>query len=592
MSSTNPQALFPFLPDNAPFSPDQRAYLNGLLAGMFSSSPAMSDFAEDSAPARPLTILFGSQTGNAESVAKQAAKKANVQGFQTTVFDMEAYPKENLAAEQNLLIITSTYGEGEPPDNAMELHAFLLSDAAPKLENVHFSVLGLGDSNYPDFNECAKQFDVRLAELGAQRMHDGVYCDVDFDDDFEAWLTGTLAAAGDVTATTSSATQSQTVAPVAVEAPAGHSRKNPFPAKLLSNYNLNKVGSAKETRHVEICLEGSGLEYEAGDALGVFPVNCTDLVEELLALTGFDGEEAVPGMDGAEVALRLALAEHYDITNLSKLFLANLAPFSNHEKLNKLLADGNGNIDEYIKGRQIIDPLVDFPGKWSSAAEFIDMFKKLAPRLYSISSSPKAHPGHVHLTVGAVRYETHGRSRKGVCSTFLADLPAGTPVRVYVHPNKHFKPPADPNRPMIMVGPGTGIAPFRAFLEERHAVDAPGKNWLFFGDQKSAFDFLYEDQLNELKEAEKLHRLDLAFSRDSAEKFYVQHLMIQQGEELFTWLEEGGHFYVCGDASRMAKDVDAALHEIVKTVGRKTEEEAAAYIDDLRKQKRYVRDVY
>jgi len=580
------------MPENAPFSPEQRAYLNGLLAGIFSGAPATATL-EEPAASRPLTILFGSQTGNAESLANQTAKKAKSDGFAPEIFDMADYPLERLATEQNLLIITSTYGEGDPPDNAEELHAFLMSGEAPKLDKVRFSVLGLGDSNYADFNQCAKEFDARLAELGAERLSAGVYCDVDYDDDYDAWLSGTLTAAGEgesenngSAAQGSSATQS-----TEDNKPVGYSRKNPYPAKLLTNRNLNGEGSAKETRHVEICLEGSGLEYEAGDALGVFPVNCGELVDELLALSGFDGEEAVPGMDGEETPLRLALAEHYDITNLSKQFLAAYAPFANHEKLNAMLAEGEG-LEEYMNGRQIIDPLLDFPAKWSTAAEFIGMFKKMAPRLYSISSSPNAHPGQVHLTVGAVRYETHGRARKGVCSTFLADLPEETTVKVYVQPNKHFKPPADVERPMIMVGPGTGIAPFRAFLEERMASKAPGRNWLFFGDQKRDFDFLYAEELNAMADQKKLHRLDLAFSRDGAEKVYVQHRMLEAAEELYAWLEEGAHFYVCGDASRMAKDVDSALKQVVMQAGGKTEEEATAYIDDMRKQKRYVRDVY
>ncbi|WP_309399213.1 sulfite reductase subunit alpha [Cerasicoccus maritimus] len=591
MSSTNTQAIVPFIPDNAPFSPEQRAYLNGLLAGIFSGATISGSAVAESTPVRPLTILFGSQTGNSETLAKQVAKKANAGGFKAEVFDMEAYPKERLASEQNLLIITSTYGEGDPPDNAQDLFDFIHADDAPKLEGVRFTVLGLGDSNYPDFNECAKQFDARLAELGAERMNDSVYCDVEFDDDFAAWLDSSLAAAGEGDATAANSATQSLPAPVDGK-PEGYSRKNPFPGKLLNNYVLNKEGSGKEIRHVEICLDGSGLEYEAGDALGVSPINCKDLVEEILAASGFSGSEPAPNPLGGEVTLREALAELYDITNLSKLFLANLAPYAQSEKLNELLAGGSGEIDTYIAGRQIIDALLDFPGKWDTALDFVEMFKKQAARLYSISSSPKAHPGQVHLTVGAVRYETHGRKRKGVASTFLADMDMGGEVRVFVQPNKHFKPPSNPETPMIMVGPGTGIAPFRAFLEERMSTKAPGKNWLFFGDQKSEFDFIYEPQLKLMQATKCLTRLDLAFSRDTSEKVYVQHRMLEQAEELFTWLEEGAHFYVCGDASRMAKDVDSALHEAIAKASGKSYEEAAEYVDKMRKEKRYVRDVY
>ncbi|WOO39911.1 sulfite reductase subunit alpha [Rubellicoccus peritrichatus] len=589
-----PSTSVPFIPDNAPFSEEQRAWLNGFLAGLYSTSGTSAPVEEK--PATPLSILFGSQTGNAESLAKKTAKEANAKGFVAEVFDMEDYPQDRLKSDKNLLIITSTYGEGEPPDNAEALHSLLLSDEAPRLEGARFSVLGLGDSNYPDFNKCAKEFDKRLEELGAERVTEAVHCDTDFDDDYASWLEASLGSlsTGDNSGTSTAPATTTSTPSETTETNDGpiYGRKNPFPATLKSNFNLNKEGSAKETRHVEIVLEGSDLEYEAGDALAVKPHNCSTLVDEILEATGFSGEEKVTGSDDSEVTLKEALTSHYDICALNKLFLANYASFADHPTLNEMLANGNGHIDGYLTGRHIIDPLSDFPAKFPSAEDLVGMLKKLAPRLYSISSSPKAHPGEVHLTVGAVRYETHGRARKGVCSTFLADLSEGDTVSVYVQPNKHFRPPADSALPMIMVGPGTGIAPFRAFLEERNASGASGKNWLFFGDQKSEFDFLYADQLAALENESVLHRLDTAFSRDTDQKVYVQDRMRENAEELFQWLEEGGHFYVCGDASRMAKDVDRALHEIVETVGKKSSEEAVAYIDQLKSDKRYLRDVY
>jgi len=591
---SQPNITAPFIPENAPFSESQRSWLNGFLAGLYSSASAPANLAEPKVEI-PLTILWGSQTGTAESLAKKTAKAAGQKGFKVEVFDMDTYPKERLSKEENLLILTSTYGEGDPPDNAEAFHAFVMGDEAPRLESMSYSVLGLGDSSYPDFNQCAKEFDTRFEGLGAKRVAPGVWCDVDFDDPYAAWQESALSALSDSGAAvtpSSNGTGSPVNESPAEEPGPKYSRKNPFPAKLLSNANLNKDGSAKETRHVEICLKGSDLTYEAGDALGVVPQNCDELVEEILSVLGFSGDEEVPGSNDEPVPLREALKHHYDITTLNKVWLENYAKKAKHPELDALIATQNGKIDEYIKGRHLIDPLMDFSATFAQAAEFVSLLKKLAPRLYSISSSPKAYEEQVHLTVGAVRYETHGRIRKGVCSTFLADMEPGSTLHVYVQPNKHFKPPADPEMPMIMVGPGTGIAPFRAFLEERVATAAPGKNWLFFGDQKKDSDFLYAEQFAGLIESGKLHRLDTAFSRDGADKVYVQHRMLENGEEIFQWLEDGAHFYVCGDASRMAKDVDTALREIIQQHGGLTAEEADGYLANLKSQKRYLRDVY
>jgi sulfite reductase (NADPH) flavoprotein alpha-component len=362
--------------------------------------------------------------------------------------------------------------------------------------------------------------------------------------------------------------------PAPTEAGIAFSRTNPFPAPLLAVRNLNGPGSGKQVNHVEISLEGSGLAYEAGDALGVFPHNCPELVAEVLAALGCDGEEAVQTPTAGEMPLRRALTECYD--------LGRPTPE---------LCDALGVATD--SSRHVIDLLAGRGGLALKPVDFISRLKKLQPRLYSISSSPKAHPGQVHLTVGAVRYEANGRTRKGVCSMFLAErgLALGS-VGVFVHHNKAFRPPAHPDTPMIMVGPGTGIAPFRAFLEERQATGAPGRNWLFFGDQQEASDFLYRDELLALRDSGVLTRLDLAWSRDQAAKIYVQHRMREHAKELFAWLEDGAHFYVCGDASRMAKDVDAALHQIVATAGGKTTEGAAEYVQALKTAKRYARDVY
>jgi len=373
-----------------------------------------------------------------------------------------------------------------------------------------------------------------------------------------------------------------------------YSRKNPFPAKLKTNRKLTAEGSAKDTRHFEIDLAGSGIVYEVGDSLGVFPTNNPALVEEILGVLGFSGEEQVPDTAGNPVTIREALTRFYVITEKDKKLLAAIAekdPTASHF-VPMTTPEGRAELEVYVRGREVIDPLLAHPAAKFTPEEFVKCLRKLQPRLYSIASSQKAHPTQVHLTVASVRYETHGRRREGVCSTFLADRADNAPVPVFVHTAKHFRVPEDPSTNAIMVGPGTGIAPFMAFLQERKVTRATGKNWLFFGDQKAATDFLYREELEAWQSEGTLHRFSTAFSRDQTEKVYVQHRMLEAAQELYDWLEQGAFFYICGDASRMAKDVDAALHKVVETAGGKSPEEAASYVEELKKSKRYRKDVY
>lgn len=585
----------PFIPENAPFTLEQRLWLNGYLAGFFSNAGLGTQSVEGApaVPAKPLTILYGSQTGTAEGLAKKASKEAEKRGFRPRVVCMEKHDTLDLAKEENVLVITSTYGDGEPPDNAQAFWNYFKGESVPPLTHLNFSVLALGDTNYSEFCKFGKLCDERFEQLGAQRVHPRVDCDVDYDGPAKSWTEGVFAALSSSNGATSGATSNPSevsAAPVA-EASQGWSKKNPFPARLVTNRVLTGAGSGKEVRHFEISLEGSGLEYEVGDALGVMPANCPDLVTDLLAALGCDGEEAVATPDGAETSLRLALTQDYDIVRPSQDFLH--AASAHHPELAGLLdPERKDELKKWLWGREIIDVLIGMNPKFS-VAEFVAKLKRLQPRLYSISSSPKAHPGEVHLTIGAVRYESHGRARKGICSTFLADrCSADTPVPVFVQVSHGFRLPADGNVPVIMCGPGTGIAPFRAFLEERQATGAKGKNWLFFGDQKRATDFLYQETLEGWLGTGHLARLDLAFSRDQAEKIYVQNRMIESAAELWNWLQDGAHFYVCGDASRMAKDVDTALHTIAETAGGLSKEAAAEYVQKLKSDKRYQRDVY
>jgi sulfite reductase (NADPH) flavoprotein alpha-component len=582
----------PVIPDSAPFTLEQRAWLNGYLAGLFSRgavNPVASGAAAPKAtPLTPLTILFGSQTGTAESLAKRAAKEAGKRGFAATIMDMGQTDLAKLAAEKNILVIASTYGDGEPPDNAKALHTALASEAdlggvpaARSLASLRYSVCAMGDTNYVQFCKCGQDFDGFLEKRGATRVAPRVDCDLDFEAKFAGWLESALTAFN-----TGGAAAPAAAAPVqaathdAHEASTGFSRTNPYPALLVTTRNLNGEGSAKQVNHVEFALGDSGLVYEAGDALGVYPHNCPELVEDVLGALGCDGEEAVPAPDGNTTSLRRALAEVYDLGKPTPELLAHFG--------------GGGGGGTAVALHHVIDVLLARVDVKLAPADLVKTLKRLQPRLYSISSSPKAHAGHVHLTVGAVRYEAGARGRKGVCSTFLADrVVAGTTrVGVFVHSNKAFRPPANGDTPMIMVGPGTGIAPFRGFLHERRATGAKGKNWLFFGDQRSTTDFLYRDELTAMHADGLLTRLDLAWSRDQQEKVYVQNRMLEHAAELYAWLEAGAHFYVCGDATRMAKDVDAALHAAIERAGGKSAAQAAEYVQTLKSAKRYCRDVY
>ena len=572
------------IPENAPFTPEQRQWLSEFLGNILSQAPVAS---MPSGPAVPVTVLFGSQTGTAEGLAKKLVKTLKKGNFEPNIQDMGSYDRELLAKEKNLLVITSTYGDGEPPDTALELHTWLMSDAAPRLEGVNFSVLSLGDSSYPDFCQCGTDFDLRLEALGANRIYPRVDVDVDVDQPYADWSKGVIAVLSPNASTTIS---SKSVSDEIEDA--GYSKKNPFPSVVLNNFNLNGPGS-KQTHHIEFSLLGSELSYEVGDALGVYPENPESVVDEIIAALPFKAGD-VPTSTGEEVSLREALIRHYDIGTINKALIGKWQKRSGSPYLRSLVAaDDKKEWEKFCCGRDLIDLALDYPADFSDGEDFVSVLKKLQPRLYSIASSPKAHPGEVHLCVGIVRYDSHGRKRGGICSTYLGDrLNANSKPGVYVHHNPAFRLPSDGNVPVIMVGPGTGIAPFRAFLEERKATGAKGKNWLFFGNPYAKTDFLYSNELEAFEKDGMLSRMDLAWSRDQKEKIYVQNLMLKQGSEMWKWLQEGAAFYVCGDASRMAKDVDAALLSIAKAHGKLSEEAAAAYIAQLKKDKRYLRDVY
>jgi len=582
-------ATAPYIPDNAPFPEDQRSWLNGFLAGLYTEAPVEGGASANAASATPVTLLFGSQTGTAETLAKKASKALKAANCEPAVVDMAEASVDDLAGGGHVLLITSTYGEGDPPDNAQALHEGLMADGAPKVDGLRYAVLGLGDSSYPDFCQCSREFDARLEALGGERIAPTVECDGDPDEGYAEWLESVQAVLGE-TGADAPPVSSEPTDDAEPDAPA-YDKNNPFPAKLLKSENLNKEGSSKVTHHVEISLDGSGLDYQVGDALAVVPENDPRLVDEIIEAAGFATDEPTQLPDKSEGPLFDALRYHYDVGVLTEPFLRACARLSKNEELQGIVAD-EASLKAYLPERGLVDPIVDYGIKFPTTEYLIAPLKQLKPRLYSISSSPKAHPGEVHLTVGKVAYDAHGRRRLGVCSSYLAGHDGGRPVKVYLHANQAFRLTEDDDAPVIMIGPGTGIAPFRAFLEEREARGAKGKNWLFFGDQHIATDFLYEAQIESWMTSGLLSRLDTAFSRDQEAKVYVQNRILERAETFFAWLEEGALIYVCGDAKRMAKDVDAAIHEVVEKAGGKNHEEAKAYVDGLKKAKRYLRDVY
>lgn len=576
----------PFIPLNAPYSDNQRAWLSGFFAGMHSHM-LHSAGSVSQANARTLHILYGSQTGNSESLANDAANSAKSHGLIPVVKGMDEIEIGQLAMMEYLLIITSTYGEGAMPDNAEMLWEAANSDEAPNLENLRYSVLALGDTSYDLFCQAGIDWDNRLEALGAKRLFDRVDCDVDFEAPAEKWISEVIPLMAEGAATMA-VIDTQTQATKSV-----YNRKNPFPAKLSVNRILTALDSSKETRHYEISIAGSGLTYTAGDAMCVVPTNCPELVANIIKALGCSGDEEEP-INSELMKFSEALRSQFEIKLPSKELLEEIAKRSGDQELNNLLNAGDKDkLNDYLWGRDTLDLLLQFPTVEFSAAEFLRLLKPLQHRAYSISSSGSQYPNSVHLTVASVRYDAHGRQHKGVCSTYLADLvDQDGEVRIFFTPNNNFRIPADDSLPMIMVGPGTGIAPFRAFLQEREYRQASGKNWLFFGDRNASTDFIYREEIEAMQASGLLTRLDLAFSRDQQEKIYVQDRMLENGAELYAWLEQGGYFFVCGDAYRMAKDVDQALLDVIHIHGQKSVTEAMDYVNQLKKDKRYVRDVY
>ncbi|MDQ0337417.1 sulfite reductase (NADPH) flavoprotein alpha-component [Caldalkalibacillus uzonensis] len=605
------------------FTEEQKMWLCGYLTALnqtaaltkaqpvLQNNPSISVSTEISTAAcLEITVLFGSQTGNARRLAEKLTEKLKEHGFQITCSAMDDFKPQKLKNVRILLIVVSTYGEGDPPDNALSFYEFLHSRKAPCLKELQYSVLALGDSSYEHFCKTGQDFDKRLKELGGEQLYPRTDCDVDFEDPAQEWMEGILRTLHEMPESASAITAATVSAgspapgpspallasgtPPVTDQPV-YSRSHPFEAEVLDNLNLNGRGSDRETRHLELSIEGSNLQYEPGDCLGIYPQNQPMLVDTLINVMGWHPEELVPvGKERGECPLREALLRHYEITVLTKTVLEQVAQLSANPGLKELLKQGNEKaFRAYVEGRDLLDLVEDYALSGIPARDFVPMLRMIPPRLYSIASSPKASPEEVHLTIRAVRYHAHGRQRFGVCSVYCAErVQPGDTLPVYVHHNPDFKLPSNPDTPVIMIGPGTGVAPFRGFLAEREEIGAKGKTWLFFGDRHFRTDFLYQLEWQRWLKEGVLTRMDVAFSRDTDSKVYVQHRMQEKSRELFEWLEEGAHVYVCGDKQRMAKDVHAALIDILEGEGGMSREESEAYLTRMRQEKRYQRDVY
>jgi len=594
----------PFLPKNAPFTaedidvlnqlvqrstPLQRSWLSGFLAGLDAAqgqggAAVAQATAQAPRPRQPLTILYGSESGNTEALAMKAKKLAAKLSFDAKVIDMADADLAAIAKSKNLLVYISTWGEGDPPQRAADFHKALMADDAPRFEGVRFAVLALGDTAYVNFCQTGRQIDARLEALGGSRAADRQDLDLDFQKAAAAWTDKAL----EVFAPPADAQQATTVVHVDFKgAPAAEdddeprfTAENPVEAEIAALVNLNGTGSTRETWHAEFAVEEPGFVYKPGDAIGLYPENDPALAEDLLKAVGLTGDDV----------LKQKLVKSFDITTLSRPAVDGYAKLTGRTDVAKLL-EGD-ELARFAADRQLIDLFETFPEKLT-ADQLAKLLRPLPGRLYSVASSLKAHPGEAHLLVGAVRWTSHGRARNGVTSTYLADrCKVGGKARIYIKPNRHFGLPADGDRPIVMIGAGTGVAPYRGFIEERAETGAAGRSWLFFGERNFSNDFLYQLEWQDHLASGTLSRIDVAFSRDQPEKIYVQHRLWERREELLKWLDDGAHIYVCGDEKGMAKDVDATLVRILAETAKGDEEAGRAKLKELTKAGRYQRDVY
>lgn len=590
----------PLLPRNAPFlpedidmlnkvvaktTPQQRAWLAGFFAGFEAAQGGAAQAAVPAAkPRAPLTILYASESGNTEALAGKAKKAAQKHGLDAKVFDMADADLSLLTKSKNIVVYAATWGEGDPPGRAVDFYQALMSDAAPRIDGVRFAVLALGDTAYTQFCAIGKAIDARLEELGGVRVADRVDLDLDYAKQAADWTEKSLVKFAPQDAPASGTVVHVDFGGAAVPASDDdeprYTAETPLEAEIATLINLNGTGSTRETWHAEFAFDDPAFTYQPGDAIGLIPENDPVLVDELLKAVGL----------ASDAALLLKLQKSYDVTTLSRSAVENYAKLTGRGDV-KALLEGEA-YPKFAADRQLVDLFETYPEKLT-AEQLVGLLRPLPGRLYSVASSLKAHPGEAHLLVGAVRWESHGKVRKGVSSTFLGERrKVGSTAKIYVKPNRHYRLPADGHTPIIMIGAGTGIAPYRAFIEERVATGAKGKSWLFFGERNFTNDFLYQLEWQDYLSSGDLSRIDVAFSRDQPEKIYVQHRLWERRTDIAGWLEDGAHLYVCGDEKGMAKDVDQTLVKILAEAAKGDEDTGRAKLKELAKAGRYQRDVY
>lgn len=574
---------------------NQRIWLTGYLSAAYMPAESLTSNSDHLQPVenqqtkQEITILYGTQTGNAQELAETFTSQLVSKDLKVSAMGINDFKPKDLKKLTHLLVIISTHGEGDPPDNAISFCDFLHSKRAPKLAQLHYSVLALGDSSYEEFCLTGKQIDQRLEALGATRIAPRIDCDLDFDEPAANWLASVTPALEETRSQDTASPQ----APAANNVASLYSRTNPYEAEVLENINLNGRGSNKETRHLELLIEDANLKFEPGDSIGIYPENEETLVKALIKDLAWDPEQTLSIKDQT-YTVKEALSHYYEITVLTKPLLQKINEQFPNDLLTELLqAKKEAALKQYMHEHDLLDAVRDFSLDQASAETLTALLRKMPARLYSIASSYEANPDEVHLTIGAVRYQAGGRDRQGVCSVQCAErVKPDDKLKIYVHRNQNFRLPEDPSLPIIMIGPGTGVAPFRAFMEAREEIDAEGKSWLFFGDQHYVTDFIYQTEWQQWLKNGVLTRLDVAFSRDTAEKVYVQHRMLEHQAEIFKWMEAGAVVYVCGDEKQMAKDVHETLLHIIREEGNTSDTDAKAYLATMQQSKRYQRDVY
>ena len=578
-------------------SPTQLAWLSGYC---WAQSQGVSGVAAEpsalqtatSTVSRRVLVLSASQTGNARSVAESLHAKLQAAGVEARLSSAGDFKSKTLPDEDIVLLVTSTQGEGEPPEEALPLYKFIYSKKKPDLGKLTFAVLGLGDSSYPNFCQAGKDFDAKFAELGAGRLNDLGICDLEFQANADAWVAAVVPKVAELTAQAASPSANTAAhSPATPSSGTAYTKENPYTATLSVRQKITSRTAEKDVEHIEIDLSGSGLYYQAGDALGVWPLNAADLVQEILDLNQLTGSEAVQLSDGRETDIRTTLTESTDITQNTPAFVQQYAELTNNEALKTIAAD-KAQLDAYLAATPPVGVFAAYPHPLD-AQTLYSLFRPQTPRLYSIASAQDEVGKEVHLTIGVVRFDHHDHTYTGAASGYLGErLEEGSEVRVFVEPNPNFRLPQNGDTPIIMIGAGTGVAPFRSFMQQRAANGDSGKNWLFFGNQRLADDFLYQLEWSEWRKDGLLTRADLAWSRQGEHKVYVQHKITERAAEVWNWLQQGAHIYVCGDAARMARDVENALIEVIETQGKLSRDEAEDYLNDLREDKRYQRDVY